>query len=57
MGDEVAVRVHGVFPLPKGIEREDRVTQKKRSSEKEMGLPNPLPDLILRASVCVGISG
>ena len=30
MGDEVAVRVHGVFPLPKGIEREDRVTQKKR---------------------------
>ncbi|EJK65880.1 hypothetical protein THAOC_13220, partial [Thalassiosira oceanica] len=24
MGDEVAIRVHGVFPLPMGIEREDR---------------------------------
>ena len=23
-GDEVAVRVHGVFPLPMGMEREDR---------------------------------
>ena len=24
MGDEVAIRVHGVFPPPMGIEREDR---------------------------------
>ena len=23
-GDEVAARVHGVFPLPMGMEREDR---------------------------------
>ena len=24
MEDEVAIRVHGVFPLPMGMEREDR---------------------------------
>ncbi|EJK70141.1 hypothetical protein THAOC_08526 [Thalassiosira oceanica] len=38
MGDEVAIRVHGVFPLPMGVEREDRYRQQGAAMGDEVAI-------------------